>query len=115
MYPQSELRRLALHKAALCRNLAVERTSCAEALTRVLQPLAWLDRMLLLWRRLSPLLRCVPLGLLVMRATLPRWKILRSLVAWSPLAFDVARALRSATRPSARTSRPAGTLARNRR
>jgi hypothetical protein len=59
----------------------------------VARPLAWIDRVLSFWRRISPLaqLAAVPLGLMIQRAVFPRLKILRTLVLWSPLLFGAAR------------------------
>jgi hypothetical protein len=98
MYPQGELTRLAAYKAALRRDVALHRAQCAEAAARVAQPLAWLDRMLGFWRRLSPLVQfaAVPLGFLITRAVFPRLKILGSIVGWGPLVIGVVRSLGSA-------------------
>ena len=98
MYPQRELTRLAAYKALLRRDVALRRTQCAVAIARVAQPLAWLDRMVAFWRRLSPLVRfaAVPLGVLVTRTVFPRLKILRSLVRWSPLVFGAVRGISAA-------------------
>jgi hypothetical protein len=98
MYPQQELTRLAAYKAALRRDVALHRAQCAAAAARVAQPLAWLDRMLAFWRRLSPLVwfAAVPLGVLVTRTVFPRLKILGSLVRWGPLVFGAVRGLSAA-------------------
>lgn len=98
MYPQGELTRLAAYKVALRRDVALRRAQCAGAAARATQPLAWLDRMLAFWRRLSPLVRfaAVPLGLLVARSVFSRRKILGSLVRWGPLVFGAVRGVRSA-------------------
>jgi hypothetical protein len=103
MYPDRELSRLAAHKVALRQNIADHRAQCAAAAARATQPLAWVDRMLALWRRLSPLAEftAVPLSLLVQRAVSPRLKILRTLVRWSPLVFGVVRVLGRATKTRA--------------
>lgn len=97
MYPDRELTRLAARKAALRRDIALRRAQCAEAAARVAQPLAWLDRMLAFWRRLSPLAQfaVVPLGFLVKRTVFPRLKILGSLVRWGPLVFAAVRGISS--------------------
>jgi len=97
MYPARELKRLALRKAVLRRNLAEGRVQCAVAATAALAPLAWLDRAAAFWRRLSPLagLAAVPLGLMAQRLVFPRLKILGSLARWSPLILGAARGIRS--------------------
>ncbi len=101
MYPQRELIRLAAHKAALRRAIADRRTQCAAVATAVLQPLAWLDRMLVFWRRLAPFAMgaAVPVGGLVARLVFRRRKILSALVHWGPLVFGAVRGLRAATAP----------------
>ena len=93
MYTDRELTRLAAHKAGLRRGIALRRIQCAGAAARIAQPLAWLDRALALWRRLSPFTRlaAVPLGFLVTRAAFFRRGILGSLLRWGPLAFAAVR------------------------
>ena len=94
MYPDRELRRLALHKAAVRRRIARHRAECAAAAVRVTRPLAWLERLLTLWRKLAPF-AAVPLGLLVTRSVTRRSKILGTLTRWGPLALGAARWIRS--------------------
>ena len=98
MYPERELNRLAVHKAALRREIAANRVLCAAAAAGVARPLAWLDRVVAFWRRLSPLaaLAAVPVGLLVQRTLFPRLKLLGPLLRWGPLLVG---ALRGAVRP----------------
>ena len=100
MYPQRELTRLAAYKAALRGNIALHRRQCAEAAARVAQPLAWLDRMLACWRRLSAFgpLAVGLLGWVVTRAVFPRRKILRSLLRWAPLVLGLVRGIGSAVK-----------------
>ena len=107
MYPQRELTRLAAHKAAVRRDIALRRAQCAGAVARVAQPLAWLDRMLALWRQLSPLAQfaAVPLGFFVTRSVFPRSRILNSLVRWGPLVFGAVRGISSAVTTRFRSDR----------
>jgi hypothetical protein len=100
MYPQRELTRLAAYKTALRWDIALHRTQCAAAASRVAQPLAWLDRMLALWRRLSTFgpLAAVLLGWVVTRTVFPRRKILGSLLRWAPLALGLVRGIGSAVK-----------------
>ena len=97
MYPQRELIRLTAYKAALQRDIAVHRAQYTRAAAHVAQPLELLDRILTIWRKLSPfaLFAAVPLGFLVQRTVFPRLKILRSIVRWSPLVFTVVRGIGS--------------------
>ena len=94
MYPDRELIRLAAHKVVLRRNIAARRRECVEAAAGVLEPLAWLDRMLALWKKFAPF-AAVPLGFLVTRAVAPRLKILRSVMRWGPLVVGAVRGIRS--------------------
>ena len=97
MYPQPELTRLAAYKAALRRDIAFRRDECVEAAAGVAKPFEWLDRMLALWRRLSPLTQfaAVPLGFALKRTLFPRARLLGSLLRWSPLVFGAARVIGS--------------------
>jgi hypothetical protein len=100
MYPQRELTRLAAYKTALQWDIALRRTQCATAAARVVQPLAWLDRMLACWRRLSTFgpLAVVLLGWTVTRTVFPRRKILRSLLRWAPLVLGLVHSIGSAVK-----------------
>jgi hypothetical protein len=100
MYPQRELNRLAAYKTALRCDIALRRTQCAEVAARVARPLAWLDRMLAFWRRLSSFapLATGLLGLVVARTVFPRRKILRPLLRWAPLVIGLVRGLGSAVK-----------------
>ncbi|HTB79422.1 MAG TPA: hypothetical protein VK717_00905 [Opitutaceae bacterium] len=104
MYPQPELTRLAVYKAALRQDIAFRRSECAAAAARLAQPFEWLDRMLAFWRRLSPLAQfaAIPLGFAVKRALFPRAGLLGSLLRWSPLVFGAARAIGSAVKARSR-------------
>jgi hypothetical protein len=106
MYPQPQLNRLAAHKIALRRGIALRRAECAEAAVRIAQPIEWLDRMLALMRRVSPLVEfaAVPLGFLAARTVLPRRKILGSLLRLSPLVFGAVRGINSMIKTPGRDS-----------
>ena len=101
MYPQRELTRLAAYKTALQWDIALRRTQCAEAAARVAQPLAWLDRMLALWRRLSPFVRFLPVllgGFFATRTVFTRLRFLRAFAYWSMLVFGAVRGISSAVK-----------------
>ncbi len=95
MYPQSELTRLASHKAVLLRRVAARRAQCIQATARLVQPLEWLDQALSFWRRVAPFARfaSVPLGFLFKRSAAPRIRILGSLLRWGPLVLGAVRGL----------------------
>ena len=95
MYPAEELIRLARYKAVLSRRITRHRAQCVDAAATAAQPLAWLDRMLAVWRKLSPFAKfaAVPLGFLAKRTLFPRRKVLGSLVRWAPLIFSTVRSV----------------------
>jgi hypothetical protein len=100
MYPRGELNLLAMHKAALRRDIALHRAQGVAAAVRVTQPLEWLDRVLVFWRRIAPLALAVsvPLSLLGARSLAPRLKILGWLVRWGPLVYGAVGRLRGAAK-----------------
>ncbi len=97
MYPHHELIRLAAHKAALRRKIALSRVQCTEAAVRVTRPLVWLDRAAAIVRQLSPLaiLAAVPAGLIVQRTLAPRLRLLGTVIRWAPPLFAIVRGLRA--------------------
>ena len=107
MYPQRELDRLARYKSVLRLSIALRRTQCGLAETRVARPFAWLDRLIDVGRRLGPLARfsTVPLSLLTARVIFPRAKILGTLARWGPLAFGAIRGLRAVFSPGSAPSK----------
>jgi hypothetical protein len=101
MHPDRELSRLAAHKKALRRRISLNRTRCAAAATRATQPLAWLDRLVVFWRQLSPfaMLASLPLGLLLKRPSSARPRLLNTLFRWTPLVIGALRGLSGLSRP----------------
>ena len=95
MYPQHELTRLAAHKAVLRERIGAHREACAAGLAGVMRPLAWLDRAVVLWRKISPFARfaTIPLILILKRTFLPRARILGTLLRWGPAVFGAVRSL----------------------
>jgi hypothetical protein len=98
MYPQRELIRLGVHKAALRRRIARRRAECVEAAVHLAQPLEWLDRAVALWRRISPfaLLAAVPLGFLIKRTASPKLKLLGTIMKWAPIVLGAVRGVTAA-------------------
>lgn len=94
MYPDRELTRLAAHKAGLRRSIARHRHQGVTAAARALRPLVWLDRMIAVWRKLSPFAQfaAVPVGFLLKRSPTPRPRLLGTLLRWAPLVLGAARA-----------------------
>ena len=95
MYTQRELTAIAAGKATLRRRIFQQRIQCARAAARVVQPLAWLDRAVTHWRRLSPLVKfaAVPLGLLLKRSPAPRLRGLGRMLRWGPFVLGALRGL----------------------
>ncbi len=100
MYSHNELSRLDTHKAALLLRITVRRVQCAEAMSGVMRPVAWLDRAIIFWRQVSPMakLAAVPLALVAKRMLFPRAKLLGALFRWGPIALGAARSLSRARR-----------------
>ena len=103
MYSDRELTRLSAYKAVLRQRIGRHRRQCLLAAHHVVQPLAWLDRMLVLWRRFAPYapLAVVPLGFLLKRAPAGRPRLLGRLLRWGPVVLGAVRAFQRA-RASAR-------------
>jgi hypothetical protein len=99
MYPQRDLARLAAHKAYLRRGIAQRRRACVEYAVRAAQPLLWLDRVVAVARRLSPvlLLAALPVGAILRRTVFRRLKFLGSLLRWGPIIFGFLRSVASTT------------------
>ena len=100
MYSNRELNRLAAVKAVLRQDIARHRRQCVTAAARVVQPLAWVDRMLVFWRRLSPFaaLAAVPLGFLLKRSSAPQPRMMGLLLRWAPVVFGAVRGFAAARR-----------------
>lgn len=104
MYPEQELIRLAGHKAALQRKIAIRRAQGAESLARLVQPVILVEQLLVLWRRFAPL-AAVPLGYFVTRRIFPRRRNLGTFVRWIPLILGAVRVVGSAIRTQPRAPR----------
>ena len=102
MYPHQELIRLGAHKAALRRRITLRRDACVSAAARATRPVAWLDGVLGVWRRLPPLARyaVIPLGLWLRRsaAPRPRLRLLGVVLRWAPLVLGAVRGLMAGRR-----------------
>ena len=98
MYPDQELNRLALHKIYLRSRISFNRRQCAEAVGHLSQPLALMDKLPALWRKISPLAQfaSVPLGFLANTPLFPRTKLLGWVIRWGPLLVCAVSGIRSA-------------------
>lgn len=101
MYPAGELRILAARKVALRTRIATERAQCVVAIARLVQPLAWIDRLWATWQRVAPF---VTFGLMPLLAILGRRRLARrlgvvaSLLRWWPIVTAAVRGWRAACR-----------------
>lgn len=100
MHTERELIRLGFHKVRLQRRIARHRAECAQAAAVLVKPLDWLDRVVAVWRKLSPVAKfaAVPLGLLVQRTVFRRMKGFGAMLRWAPLVVTVVRGVISARR-----------------
>jgi len=100
MYSDRELIRLDAHKAVIRGRIARRRHECAASAARVLQPLAWADRLVALWRRFSPfaVVAAVPLGFLLKRTVAPRTSVLGAVLRWGPVLVGAVRGFAAARR-----------------
>lgn len=93
MYPRRELNDLAAAKILVRQRIAAHRVQCVEAAAVVTTPLAWIDRGVALWRRISPLVKiaAVPLAFLLKRKAAPRTSLVGSVLHWAPTVMNVVR------------------------
>jgi hypothetical protein len=98
MYPARELDRLAAHKLTVQRRISRRRIDCATAAVRAAKPLAWIDRMVVLWRQLSPWMKlaAVPLGFLLKKSSAPR--PVGALLRWLPVISGAVRGFQALRR-----------------
>jgi hypothetical protein len=95
MYPNEELSLLAARKAALRERISIRRDQCAAAAERASRPLAWVDRALARWRRVSPLVKiaAIPLAILLKRRLARRTRVFGAILRWGPVVFGAVRGL----------------------
>jgi len=103
MYPQQELALLADRKTILRQGITRRRDQCVADAIRVTKPLELLDRALILWRRIPPLVKlaAIPLGLLVIKRTIfPKRKIniFGSLLRWGSVVYGAMGSIRTASK-----------------
>lgn len=98
MYPDRELKRLAAHRVWLQRDITRRRAQCVVAASHAVRPLAWIDRVIALWRQLPPVAHFAagPIGFFAARKVFPRLKIIGPLLRWGPLLFSAVRGFMAA-------------------
>lgn len=96
MYPERELIRLSVYKAALRRDIAVRRMRCAAAASRVVRPLVAVDRVVTVARRLPALAGWVAIAAAVLATGAAGWrtKPLRPILRWAPMVLGAWRGAR---------------------
>ncbi len=101
MYSNRELRRLRAHKLVLHGRIARRRAVCVESAARLLQPVAWLDRAVVLVRRAAPYLplAVLPFLWLLKPAGKVRLGALGVLLRWGPPIFQALRGLTATRHP----------------
>lgn len=67
MYPRGQLSELETRKALLQARIAVRRWECAAAAAEIARPIAFIDRGVALWKRVSPLVKAlvIPGGIFI--------------------------------------------------
>jgi hypothetical protein len=102
VYPSEELTALAHRKSALRSRIAMNRLRCTALAAEVARPIAWIDRFLVQWRKISPFTKiaALPLGYLLRRKLLPRRKtnLIGQILRWAPVALRTARIFSGSTR-----------------
>jgi hypothetical protein len=95
VYPNEELRSLAAGKALLRQRISTRRLECAAEASRLARPIAWIDRALAGWRRLSPLVKMasVPVGLWMGRSRARPLRTAGAVLRWGPVLLGVFRSL----------------------
>ena len=94
MYPSRELTALARRKDALCHRIAASRSECVAFAADAARPIALIDRALVQWRKISPLVKfaALPLGLLFRRRLMPaKGGFFRKILRWAPVVLSAAR------------------------
>lgn len=93
MYPQSDLKVLALRKLRLVQRIRRRREECGARAQQVLKPAAWAEGAYARWKAVSPLSRlaAVPVGLWVTKRFFPGATVW---LRWVPVALNLFRAFR---------------------
>jgi hypothetical protein len=96
MYPEGELRELALRKEALRVKIAAHRAECVAYAEHVARPIAAIDRVAEQWRRVAPYakLAAIPLGFLLQRRMAKKQARAGGWKRWlklAPVAMSAAR------------------------
>jgi len=93
MYPQPDLRLLAVRKRALVHLIRARREECADYTHEVLKPAEWASGVYAKWQAISPFtkLAAVPIGLMLTRKLMPK---IGGLVSWVPIALNLFRTFR---------------------
>jgi hypothetical protein len=95
MYPQRDLNRLGVHKAALLDRIIARRDAAAREAAIAVRPLLVLEKLFGLTRRFASLLG--PLTLLLAPTVLKRTPRVGALLKWSSIAFTIARGIGAIT------------------
>jgi hypothetical protein len=89
MYPDRELKALAVHKDSLTLRISLRRAQFAEDVYRVSRPLEFVDHVRSFLNKIEPIamFAALPIGILAGRNGSRPMRILGSIARWLPLAF----------------------------
>jgi hypothetical protein len=93
MYAERELKRLSEVKVRVRRRIARRREEVTAQTERVTQPLQWVDRAYVFWKKAGPIakLAAAPIGVWLTNKLFGRRKMAGSLMRWAPMLWNVAR------------------------
>lgn len=93
MYPSGELKELAARKASLRVRIDERRWLCVENGAELVRPVVIVDDLVDRWRRIAPLAKLVgvPLGLMIVRRLVRKFRHVAGFAQMLPVIFQTAR------------------------
>ena len=93
MYAERELIRLNAVKGVVRRRIARRRAALSVQTARVTQPLRWVDRAYVYWKKAGPIakLAAAPISVWLMNKLFARRKMAGPVMRWGPLIWNVVR------------------------
>ena len=93
MYAERELKRLDAVKSIVRRRIARRRLEVSAQTERVTQPLRWVDRAYVYWKKAGPIakLAAAPISVWLMNKLFARRKMAGPVMRWGPLIWNVVR------------------------
>ena len=95
MYAERELKRLGEVKLRVRRRIGRRRDEITAQTARVAQPLRWVDRAYVYWKKAGPIakLAAAPIGVWLTNKLFGRRKMAGSVMRWGPMIWNVVRGL----------------------